>query len=233
MRIKGLQKTTLIDFPDLVACTVFTPGCNFRCPFCYNSSLVLDDKSSPEIPEKEFFEFLKKREKVLDGVVVSGGEPTLQKDLPEFLEKIKKSGFKIKLDTNGSNPEMLKELFEKKLLNYVAMDVKAPLENYEKACGVKIDLKKIQESIELVKNSGVDYEFRSTVMPKLHSKEDFEKIGELVKGSKRFFLQQFAPMESALDKNFAKEKRFSREEMQEFKKILEKFAEKVEIRNLD
>lgn len=233
MRIKGIQKTTLIDFPDLVACTVFTPGCNFHCGFCYNESIVNDDKSIPDVPEEEFFKFLEKRKKVLDGVVVSGGEPTLQKDLPEFLEKIKKMKFKTKLDTNGSNPEMIKELVKKGLVDYFAMDIKAPLEDYEKVCNAKVDVKKIQESIELIKNSGIDYEFRSTVLPALHSIQDFEKIGELLKGSKKFVMQQFASVESVLDKKFQKAERFSKQDFEKFKKILEKYVQSVEVRNLD
>lgn len=181
MRIKGLQKTTLIDFPDNVACTVFLPNCNFNCGFCYNSAIVKDDKSIPDIPLEEFFAFLEKRKNILDGVVVSGGEPTLQEGLVEFISKIKKMGFLVKLDTNGSNPEVLKELLEKKLLDYIAMDIKGALEDYERICGVKVDLEKIKKSIGLVKNSCIDYEFRTTLLQKFHSKESIARIGELLK----------------------------------------------------
>ncbi|HIH22002.1 MAG: anaerobic ribonucleoside-triphosphate reductase activating protein [Candidatus Diapherotrites archaeon] len=233
MRVKGLQKTTLIDFPGLIACTVFTPGCNFKCGFCYNAGIVFDDKSIQDIPEKEFFEFLEKRKKVLEGVVVSGGEPTMQKDLPEFLARVKSLGFKAKLDTNGSNPEMLKEILEKRLADYVAMDIKGTFENYERICGVKVELEKIKQSIELLKSSKIDYEFRTTLHPKLQEKQDIEKIGEAVKGAKLIVLQQFSAVEGLIDEKLAEERLFSREDFEEFGKILEKSVKKVEFRNLD
>ena len=233
MRVKGLQKTTLIDFPGLIACTAFTPGCNFKCGFCYNAGIVFDDKSIQDIPEKEFFEFLEKRKKVLEGVVVSGGEPTMQKDLPEFLARVKSLGFKAKLDTNGSNPEMLKEILEKRLADYVAMDIKGTFENYERICGVKVELEKIKQSIELLKSSKIDYEFRTTLHPKLQEKQDIEKIGEAVKGAKLIVLQQFSAVEGLIDEKLAEERLFSREDFEEFGKILEKSVKKVEFRNLD
>lgn len=233
MRVKGLQKTTLIDFPGLIACTVFTPGCNFKCGFCYNAGIVFDDKGIKDIPEKEFFEFLEKRKKVLEGVVVSGGEPTMQKDLPEFLARVKSLGFKAKLDTNGSNPEMLKEILDKNLADYIAMDIKGTFENYERICGVKVELEKIKQSIELLKSSKIDYEFRTTLHPKLQEKQDIEKIGEAVKGAKLIVLQQFSAVEGLIDEKLAEERLFSREDFEEFGKILEKSVKKVEFRNLD
>src|SRR3989344_4958290 len=153
MLIGGLQKLTLIDFPGKVACTVFLSGCNFRCPFCYSPELVLPGqiKNRPGISEKEFFDFLKERKNLLEGIVICGGEPTSDKKLPVFLKKIKKMGFFVKLDTNGSNPEMLKKLIDKKLIDYVAMDIKGPKGKYSQIAGTKIDIEKIQKSINILK----------------------------------------------------------------------------------
>ena len=174
MFIGGLQKVTLIDYPGKIACTVFCLGCNFRCGFCYNKELVLPEKTKSQIkiPEKEFFNFLKGRKNLLQGVTVSGGEPTIYEDLPDFIKKIKKLDYFVKLDTNGSNPEMLKDLIEKKLIDYVAMDIKAPLINtkYTQITGIKGILNKVKKSIKIIKNSGLDYEFRTTIVPTFHTK---------------------------------------------------------------
>lgn len=233
MRIKGVQKTTLIDFPDIIACVVFTPGCNFNCPFCYNEGIVKDSEEFEDIPEGEFFSFLEKRRKVIEGVVVSGGEPTLQKDLPEFLQKVKSMGFKVKLDTNGTNPVMLKELIDSKLVDYFAMDIKGPLEDYEKICGVKVDTEKVKMSVEILKAFAKDFEFRTTALPKFHSKESFEKIAKLVEGSQRFFIQQFVPVDTLIDKELKSGEKFSKKEFEEFRKILESHVQKIEFRNLN
>ena len=177
MLIGGLQKTTLIDFPGRIAATVFLCGCNFQCPWCYSPELVLPEriKKQPKMSEKDFFAFLKERRKLLEGVVICGGEPTIYKDLPDFVKKIKKMGFLVKLDTNGSNPQMLKELIGKKLIDYVAMDIKGPKESYKEFIGKEIDVEKIQKSIDILKEGKVDYEFRSTLVPSLHRKEDVLK----------------------------------------------------------
>jgi len=207
MLIGGLQKSTLIDYPAKVACTVFLIGCNFRCPFCYSSELVLPEKikKQPKISEKEFFAFLKERRGLLDGVVICGGEPTLHPGLIEFIKKIKRLGFLVKLDTNGTNPALLSEFFKLRLLDYVAMDVKAPLrkQSYEKAAGVKVDLAKIKKSIALIKNSGVGYEFRSTVVPTLHAKADVLQMAQDLSPARAYFLQNFRP-EKTLDPRFSK-----------------------------
>jgi len=198
MQIGGLQKLTLIDYPDKLACTVFLIGCNFRCPWCYSGELVLPEKNKKQfypvksdrvgakqfngarISEKEFFNFLKKRKDKLEGVVICGGEPTINKELPNFIKKIKKLGFLVKLDTNGSNPKMLKKLIAEHLLDYIAMDIKAPLsqDKYEKATGVKINLEDIKKSIDIIKNSGIEHEFRTTVVPSIHTKEDIIQIAK-------------------------------------------------------
>jgi len=203
MIIGGLQKLTLIDYPDKIACTVFLAGCNFRCPFCYSSELVLPEKieKQPKIPETEFFDFLKSRKGLLNGCVLCGGEPTVNKDLPEFVRKIKKLGYEVKLDTNGSNPEMLQQLIQEKLIDYVAMDIKAPKEKYSQAAGVDIDVNKIQQSITILKENKVDYEFRTTIVPSVQSRADIIEMAKWIKGAQKYYLQNFRA-EKTLDPKF-------------------------------
>lgn len=214
MLIGGLQKTTLIDYPGKIACTVFTLGCNFRCRFCSNPELVLPSKikKQPRISEKEFFAFLKEKRGLLDGIVLCGGEPTLNKDLPDFIKKIRKLGFLVKLDTNGSNPEMLKKLIKQKLIDCIAMDVKAPLtsQKYEAITGIKIDLGKIKKSMEIIKYSGIDGEFRTTVVPGIHTKEDIIQIAKDIAPAKKYFLQNFQPGKT-VDPKLVKLKSFSKD----------------------
>jgi len=232
IRIGGLQKTTLIDYPGRLAATVFLIGCNFRCPFCYSSELVLPEliREQPEISQKTFFDFLKERKGQLEGVVVCGGEPTVNGDLPEFLEKIQKMGYLLKLDTNGSNPKMLKELLDKKLLNYIAMDIKAPLRDYSKAAGAKVDGDKIRESVEIIKNSGLDYEFRTTVVPTLHEKKDIIQIAKEIAPAKKYFLQSFRP-EKTVTPKFKKIKPFPNEYLLELKKEISSFFDLCQVRD--
>lgn len=191
MMISGLQKTTLLDFPEKVACTVFTAGCNLRCPFCHNASLVLRANEQERISEEEFFSFLSKRRGILDGVCITGGEPLLQKDIIPFMERIQSHGFLIKLDTNGFYPEVLEEILEKHLVNYVAMDIKNQKEKYALTCGVPVDLASVSRSIDLLMMSDVDYEFRTTVVRELHSATDMEEIAKWISGAKHYFLQSF------------------------------------------
>ena len=181
MLIGGFQKLSLIDFPEKISCIVFTVGCNFRCPFCYNLELVLPSKipSQPTISEKEIFDFLKKRKGKIDGVVITGGEPTLHPDLEEFVKKIKELGFLVKLDTNGYNPDVIYRLVKKNLLDYVAMDIKAPKEKYEFFSGIKLDLERIQASVDFLKKNYIDYEFRTTLAPGLTKKDILEKMPKL------------------------------------------------------
>ena len=240
VKIGGLQKTTLIDYPGRVAATVFLSGCNFRCPWCYSPELVLPEKikKQPKISEEGFFKFLKERKGLLDGVVICGGEPTINKDLPDFIKKIKKLGYLIKLDTNGSNPRMLKNLIDKKLIDYVAMDIKALLEaknakrkaqNYDVATGVRVNLENIKKSIEIIKKSGIDYEFRMTVVPTIHIKEDILKIAKEISPAKKFFLQNFRP-EKTINKKFERIKPYPQEYLLEIQKAIAPFFEICQVR---
>ncbi|MDL2234182.1 anaerobic ribonucleoside-triphosphate reductase activating protein [Ruminococcaceae bacterium OttesenSCG-928-L11] len=193
MKLSGLQKTTILDFPGKVACTVFTAGCQFRCPFCHNASLVNVGETTQILPEEEFFAFLTKRRGVLDGVCVSGGEPLLHSDIGEFLRRIKGMGYAIKLDTNGGYPARLKALVTEGLLDYVAMDIKHTPEQYETAVGLpNFDPAPILESAAFLMEGAVPYEFRCTVVDGIHQPADFARIGEWIQGSPRFFLQRFA-----------------------------------------
>ncbi len=229
---KGIQKTTLIDFPGKVASTLFLPKCNFHCPFCYNRQLVLERGTGVEIPEQEALDFLKDRKGFLDGVCVTGGEPLLHEGLETFLAKVKEFGLLVKLDTNGSRPAFLKELLSKKLLDYVAMDIKAAPKDYDRAAGTRVDLGAIRESVELVKKSGVDYEFRTTVVPSLHSAESLVEIGQWLNGSRRFFLQQFNSDSPLLDKALEKTRSFSGQELESFAQSLKTFFKEVHVRGI-
>ena len=196
MLIKGLQKVTLLDYPGCVACTIFTGGCNFRCPFCQNSSLVIQ-MDSYSLSEEEILEFLKPRRNKLDAVCISGGEPLVQKDIKEFIKKIKSLGFLVKLDTNGSFPEQLSELLSENLLDYVAMDVKNIFSKYEETSGVKMDPLKIKKSIEILKQSHITHEFRTTIVKDFHTKEDMLEIARLTSPSPLYF-QQFRDNNSVI-----------------------------------
>lgn len=200
MKISAIQKTTLIDYPGHVAATVFTLGCNFRCPWCYAKELVLPElvASQPVLPEGEVLEFLKGKQGLLEGVVICGGEPTLQPDLAGFIKKVKDLGFLVKLDSNGSNPGIIKDLIDKKLIDYVAMDIKLPKERYSLVFGDKISVDNIEESIRILKNGPIGFEFRTTVAPGVHTVDDLEImarwIGEEIPGRKpKYFLQNFRP----------------------------------------
>ncbi len=231
MRISGLQKLTLLDFPNLCACTIFLPGCQFRCPFCQNASLVLDLNNSSEIDEEDIFKFLKSRIGILDGVCVTGGEPTLQSDLIPFIRKIKELGFKVKLDTNGYNPKVLKELIDLSLLDYVAMDIKNSLEKYPLTCGVKnLKIENILDSINILKENKVPYEFRTTVIKEFHESSDFISIAKLIKGVKTYYLQEYRDGETCIQNGFTP---YSKEEMDEFVNILKKEGIDTELRGIE
>lgn len=232
MIIGGLQKLTLIDYPGKLAATVFFTGCNFRCPWCYSPELVLPEKikEQPKIPERELFSFLKERQGLLEGVVICGGEPTINRGLPKFIKKIKKLEYVVKLDTNGSNPKMLKDLIDKKLIDYVAMDIKAPREKYGRVVGQKVDVKKIEKSIKILKESGIDYEFRTTLTPSLLDKEDVIKIAKWIGGSKiKYYLQNFRP-EKTLDPKFEKIRPYPDKYLLEIQKAISPFFEVCKIR---
>lgn len=222
MIIGGLEKLSLIDFPGCIATIVFTNSCNFRCHFCYNPMLVLTagenkveykEEGHSLISEDDFFLFLESRIGKIDGVVISGGEPTLQADLEEFIIKIRKLGFKIKLDTNGTNHEILKKLLDKKILDYVAMDIKAPLSKYEKIVGVKVNIENIKKSVELLMAGDLPYEFRTTLVPSLHSLEDIIKISVEIAGAKKWFLQKFKSDTNLVNNDFRNQDFFSSQDI--------------------
>lgn len=192
MKLAGLQKLTLLDFPGHVACTVFTAGCNLRCPFCHNSELVLPERKPALMDEEEFFSFLKKRTGILEGVCVTGGEPLLQKDIATFLARIKELGYAVKLDTNGCFPGVLRSLVEESLVDFVAMDIKNSPARYGQTAGIPdLDLNPIQESVAYLMSGAVDYEFRTTVAAQFHDEESFEDIARWIAGAKRYALQEF------------------------------------------
>ncbi|HNU96437.1 MAG TPA: anaerobic ribonucleoside-triphosphate reductase activating protein [Candidatus Magasanikbacteria bacterium] len=225
MKIGGLQKFSMIDYPDKIACIVFTQGCNFRCPYCHNPELVKPEMFGESLSEEEFFDFLKERVGKLDAVSITGGEPTLQYDLIEFIKKIRDLGFLIKLDTNGTNPDMLKEIIDQKLVNYLAMDIKAPFSKYEEITKMPVNIEKIKQSVEMIKSSGIDYEFRTTLVKKLLSPEDIEQIGRDIAGAKQYFLQKFVSTKT-VDEKVLNEETYSEEELENLKERLKPFVAK-------
>lgn len=262
MRIHGLQKTTLLDYPGHVAATLFTGGCNFRCPFCHNADLVLNPSAQPEIPMEEIRAFLRKRQGILDGVCITGGEPTLQPDLEEFICEVRGLGYLVKLDTNGYRPEVLGRLLEKGLLDYVAMDIKASKGNYARAVGLDnhaycsgpgngtdtagFFIENIERSVELLKSSCIDYEFRTTVVKGIHMIDEFEEIGKWLSCCKAYYLQGFQENENLLAARVQGCKTidgkgtieicfegFSRSEMEQMATIAGKYVEQVQIRGVE
>lgn len=231
MIIHGFNKLTLLDYPEKMACTIFTGGCNFRCPFCHNASLVLNKVTQPVISEEEVLEVLKNRTKVLEGVCITGGEPTLQKDLPLFIEKIKDLGYLVKLDTNGYRPGMLKYLLDSKLIDYAAMDIKNSKGKYSLSAGIdNIDLSPIEESINYIMNSNITYEFRTTVIAEHHTKEDFLSIADWLKGAKAYYLQAFKDSGDLLCGGLTG---YSINELTEIKELIKDYFLKIEIRGVN
>lgn len=231
MRICGFNKTTLLDYPGKVASTIFLGGCNFRCPFCQNSVLVLEPGQQPDYSQEEILAFLKKRKGILDGVCISGGEPTLAQELEEFLYKIKELDYAVKLDTNGSRPETVKELAEKSLIDKVAMDIKACPDNYHTLTGIsRPNMDKICETVEFLLHGNLDYEFRTTVVRELHTRKDFEEIGEWLEGAKEYYLQAYKDSEGVLKPGFGS---YTLEELKEFQQILQQTISFVGIRGID
>ena len=231
MKICGLNKTTLLDYPGKVAAVLFLGSCNFRCPFCQNSSLVLHADREPEIPRTEVLAFLKKRQGILEGVCITGGEPTLSDDLEDLIREIRALGYAVKLDTNGSRPYVLKDLVKKGLIDKIAMDIKACPENYGRTSGLLYpDLDSIKESAAFLLEGHVDYEFRTTVVKELHTAQDFHEIGQWLKGAKAYYLQAYKDSEGVLQPGFCS---YSPEELEEFRSILLKTIPSVEIRGID
>ncbi|PIR94249.1 anaerobic ribonucleoside-triphosphate reductase activating protein [Candidatus Falkowbacteria bacterium CG10_big_fil_rev_8_21_14_0_10_39_11] len=209
MLIGGLQQMTLLDYPGQVAATIFTVGCNFRCHFCHNPALVLPEKFGEGLKtEKDVLDFLRARKKLLDGVCITGGEPTLQKDIVEVCESIKDLGYKIKLDTNGLRPHIIQKLMKKDLIDYIAMDIKAPWNKYEQVVGVKVDLDKLKQSVKIIRESGLPHEFRSTVLPGLHTAEDIIRMAKQVKGADAYYIQRFRSEPELVNQEFVSENKF-------------------------
>ncbi len=230
MKLHGIQKMTLLDFPGVVSCTIFLGGCDFRCPFCHNFELI-DGTAQPVMDDDELIEFLRSRKALLDGVAITGGEPCLHNDLPELIKKIRAEGYKVKLDTNGYHPEMLKRILDEHLVEYVAMDIKNSEEKYALTCGLEsIDLDKIKESISLLMNGETDYEFRTTVIKEFHEDADFEKIGEMIRGAKRYFLQRFTDRDSVPYGNLSAP---SFDKMRKYAEISRKYVPETELRGVE
>ncbi len=229
MLIKGLQKLTLLDYPGKMACTVFTAGCNFRCPFCHNASLVtsIDEE---RISEEEFFSFLQKRQGIIEGVCVTGGEPTLQPGLKDFLKKIKDMGYSVKLDTNGYRPEILKDVVQSGLVDYVAMDIKNSREKYSLTCGLEsMDMTKINESVEFLMSGVVDYEFRTTIVKELHNEDDIQDIVSWIKGAKKYYLQGFSDSGDLICSGYSG---YNKTDLQKLLNIAKNNFETVELRGI-
>lgn len=229
MKILGFQKTTLLDYPEKIAATIFLGGCNFLCPFCHNASLV-NKISSPHIDIANIKTVLNKRKHILEGVCITGGEPTLHNDLPELISLVKEYGYLVKLDTNGSNPDLLHKLLEQKMLDYVAMDIKNCLPRYEETIGVSFDLKPIEASVQLLKECSIPYEFRTTVVKELHQEDDFLLIGKWLNGSSQYFLQNYMlgpnPVSNTLYTSYTKE------ELEYFVKLLAPYFKTVRLRGV-
>jgi len=229
MKIGGLQKVSLIDYPEAICAVVFLQGCNFKCSYCHNPQLVEPKLFDPCLEEKKVLEFLAARIGKLDSVTVTGGEPTIQKDLMRFIKLVKKMGFAIKLDSNGTQPKVIKALIDAKLLDFIALDIKAPLEKYKSIVKVPVDTQSIEESIKLILKSKIPHEFRTTVVKSQLMEKDILKIAKLISGTKRYALQKFVPTKT-LDKKFLKEKTYRDDELERIKIRLEKEIPSVIVR---
>ena len=234
MLIGGLDKLSLLDYPDRLSAIVFTQGCNFRCQYCYNPMLVLpmgeELQKDHLISEEDLFAFLQKRADKLDGVVITGGEPTLHADLPEFIQKIRKLGYLIKLDSNGTNPDMLKKLIDEQLLDYIAMDFKAPREKYELVVGVPVDFSKIAKSVKIIKASNLPHEFRTTVVPSLLNQVDILAMAEFLAGDSKWYLQEFQSNKDLVNKKFEGSSMYSRRDLQEMAEQARKYMKNCRVR---
>ena len=227
MKFGGLQKTTLLDYPGRLACTVFTNGCNFKCPFCHNSSLALG--TAKPITEEKILSFLKKRRGILDGICITGGEPLIHDDIIDFIEAVHELGYSVKLDTNGSYPDRLQELIDRSLIDYVAMDIKNSPDKYALSCGADIEVSDIRKSIEILMQGKIPYEFRTTVVKELHTKEDIHQIGKRIAGAQKFYLQQFKDSPEVLQAGFSA---YSKDEMKELIIIAKKYVPAAVLRGI-
>ena len=246
MKIHGLNKLTLLDYPGHMACLIFTGACNYRCPFCHNASLVLMPNSQPTITEEEIFAFLQSRKGIIEGVCISGGEPTLQTDLPEFIRKIRTMGFHVKLDTNGSRPGILKALLDEELLDYVSMDIKNAPAKYLTTIGIDTGPQEdtvpgfdnlitgsVRQSAELLMHSDIPYEFRTTVVKELHTEEDLLTIGKWLNGAKAYYLQSFRDSETLVGATLGQFHAYEPEQMRVFRDMLKPYFKTVELRGID
>ena len=230
MHIAAIQKTTLLDFPGKIACTVFLPGCNLRCPFCHNSGLVLPEEISPEyISIQSLLEFLKKRRGILDGVCITGGEPTIHKDLPQLISQIRNLGFAIKLDTNGTSPQVLQELIDRKLIDYAAMDIKNAPDQYQDICGGMDVIAQVHQSVQILMTGAVDFEFRTTVCHPYHTVQSMEAIGRWLQGEEKYFLQGFVDSGHLIGQNSSA---FTDKEMKEILETVKQFIPHTQLRGI-
>lgn len=230
MHFCGMNKTTLLDYPGHVAATLFTGGCNMRCPFCQNGGLVLEPEAQPRIKEEEVLAFLRKRQGILEGVCITGGEPTLQPGLENFIRCVKELGYLVKLDTNGYRPQVLEHLLEQGLLDYVAMDIKASREHYANACGLpEVELSLIERSVELLKTSKVSGEFRTTVVKGIHTLEEFTAIGQWLQGDKAYFLQSYRDSDQVICPGFSG---FDRQQLEEMRRRAAEYVSLTELRGV-
>ena len=230
MKFKGFIETSFVDWDGKISSVLFTGGCNFRCPFCYNSSLVLTPGEVDDYPNEEILKFLGEHSDFIDGVAITGGEPTMHgEELIEFCRDMKKRGFLVKMDTNGTNPDVVQQMLDEKLLDFVAMDFKGPWEKYKEYAGVDADIEKIQKTFDIIKHSGIDYEFRTTLVPTLHSKGDIVGMAQYVRDA-NWVLQKFQPMGECINPEFSKIKKLFDEDMDEFTKAAKKHAKNVKWR---
>lgn len=230
MILGGLQKLTLIDYPGHIAATVFTVSCNFRCPFCHNPELVSNaNYQLSGVLEKDLFGFLGERKGKLEGICITGGEPTIQPDIIEFIGKIRSLDYKVKLDTNGTRPDVLRKLFQEKLLDFVAMDIKNTPENYKNTVNSQLDIGRIRLSVDLIRHSGIDYEFRTTAVPGIHAEKDFIEIGKWLKGAKKYALQSYRE-KNILDEKLKKKTKGKSLDLEKIAKKIRKYFGKVEVR---
>lgn len=230
MDIAGLQKNTLLDYPGKIACTVFLAGCNLRCPFCHNPSLVLPGRAEPPaMGEGELLAFLKKRRGLLEGVCITGGEPTLHRDLRSLVEKITALGYPVKLDTNGTNPKMLRQLLEAGLLSYVAMDIKNAPGEYQKTCGGADVVEQVEESVKILRNAGIPYEFRTTVVKPLHTVQSMQALGQWISGAEAYFIQNFRDTGDLVGQGLSA---FSQEELKQLQKAVLPYLPNAQLRGI-
>jgi len=229
MTIGGLQKFSLIDYPGKTTAIIFTVGCNFRCRYCNNPELVIPEEYKKEIPISEIYNFLESRRGKLDAVCITGGEPTQHSDLPEMINKIKKMGFLVKLDSNGSRPEVLDDFIKKDMVDYIAMDVKAPLEDYLKIMGWWVSPEKLKKSINLIMSSGIEYEFRTTVAKSITSMDDIRKIAQTIEGAENYYLQKFIPTK-LIDSSLKKESPYSDEHLNKIAEEMKRYVKNCSVR---